>query len=556
MIHLKTKTIFSASLLLAVSGLLSRLLGLFRDNLLANFFSKSQTDIYFAAFRIPDFIYSILIMGGIAAVFIPIFSEVYKKDREEARKLTNSTLYIVLAILSSLSVAFLFLAPVLIKLITPGFSLIQQKETVTLTRILLLSPIFLGLSAVVSSILQYFNFFLAYALAPIFYNLGIIFGILVFVPLFGLKGLAYGVVLGAFSHLFIQLPSFLKLRFSFFSLPKFNLSGLGKMFRLIVPRTIGATAYQLNLVVLTAIASILPQGSLSVFNFANNLQSLPLGLIGASLAQAIFPSLSRNFARRDSNKFKENFSKSFSSLIFLVLPAGLLIFILRKQIVSLILGTAYVGKNYFGYQQLQLTSASLGIFSLAIFASASIPFLAKSFFSVQDTKTPVKISLFSVGLNISLAYYFVWLIDKKSLFSGITSTVFGLKGINYSILALPLSVSIAAVVQFFLMLYFFKKRNRDLVGKFYSLNKIIFAALFSAFLSYLSLKIISIFNFGSQLTNLLIWITVSSAVFLLIYIFISKLLSIPEWQYVENLIRNNKLIRKRGRIGKKYGKSN
>ncbi len=551
MLHIKTKTIFSASIILSASGLLSRALGLIRDNLLANSFPKGQTDIYFASFKVPDFLYSVLVMGGIMAVFIPVFSGVYKENKEEARELISSALFIVLASISLLSAILFALTPKIVDLIAPGFNSFQKVQTILLTRIMFLSPVFLGLSAVISSVLQYFNFFLAYALAPIFYNLGIILGIVFFAPIFGLKGLAFGVVFGAACHLLIQLPPFIKLRLISVKKIRIKAIGIGKMVKLMIPRTIGSIAYQINLIVLMAIASVLSEGAISVFNFANNLQFLPIGLIGIPLAQAIFPSLSRDYVNNESQEFDRKFQKAVFSIIFLALPAGLLIFVLKEQIVSLVLGFSLAAKSFFNYSQIKLTAASLGAFSLSIFASASVPFLAKSFFSTHDTKTPVKIAIFSVSLNIGLAYLFVWLINTSALFSKAISYLFSIeRNINFSIVALPLSVSISIITQFFLLLLFFKKKRIVSFSKILlPIKKIIIASFVSSIMSAIVLKIeVSFFGRGLA-ANLILFFNIS-ILFAAFYLFLLRLFNLSELGYLFNIIEKNKIL---GKIWKTRG---
>ena len=175
--HFQTKTVTFAALLLGISALISRLLGLFRDRLLAGTFGAGQDlDVYFAAFRIPDFVYGILIMGGISAIFLPVFSEYFKKDEQEAWRLASNILNCFLVLLIVICGILAIFTPWLIKFITPGFSPEQKALAVSLTRIMFLSPIFLGLSSLFSGVLHYFNRFLAYSIAPVLYNLSIIFG--------------------------------------------------------------------------------------------------------------------------------------------------------------------------------------------------------------------------------------------------------------------------------------------------------------------------------------------------------------------------------------------
>jgi len=317
----QTKTITFAAAILGLSALFSRLLGLIRDRLLAgNFGAGEELDIYFAAFRIPDFVYGILIMGGIAAVFLPVFSEYYKKNENDAWRFVNNLLNTFLFLLILLCSVLALLTPFLIDLIAPGFSPEKKDLAIDLTRIMFLSPILFGLSSLFSGILHYFNRFLAYSLAPILYNLGIIFGILFLVPIFGLPGLAYGVILGAAAHWLFQIPAAIVSGYKYKPVFNFRSPGISKVFKLMIPRTVGAAAYHLNLIVITAIASTLTVGSIAIFNFSNNLQYFPIGIIGASFAIAAFPGLCRTWAAGLKEEFSETFSSTFRQILFLIIP--------------------------------------------------------------------------------------------------------------------------------------------------------------------------------------------------------------------------------------------
>ncbi len=455
----KTKTISGSALLLAVSALVSRLLGLFRDNLLANLFTKTQTDIYFSAFRIPDFLYGILITGGIVAAFMPVFSKSYSQNAEEARKLTGATLSFFLLLLAGISLVLFIFTPLLMDLVVPGFSPEQKAVTTELVRIMFLSPILLGASAIISGVLQYFNFFLSYSLAPIFYNVGLIAGILFLSRFMGLKGLAWGVILGAFLHFLIQIPPLIKTKF----IPKisfnFRLPGIKKIFYLMLPRVIGSAAYHINFIVVTAIASGLSAGAISVFNFSNNLQSVPIGLVGISFATASFPVLSRDNTDKKPAAFARSFNSALSKILFLIIPLSILFFVLRAQIVRLVLGVSILGEGQFGWEQTRLIAASLGIFSLSLFASALIPFLARAFFSVSDTKTPVKIAVFVFMLNIVLSLLFVYILGTCPVIEEAAASVFRLQGVrDIRIVGVALAFFISAIFHFFLLMRGVKKK--------------------------------------------------------------------------------------------------
>src|SRR3989344_6422124 len=272
LLNTQTKSISFASLILAGSYLLSAFLGIYRDRLLAGRFGLSnELDVYYSAFSIPDFIALILIFGAISAAIIPIFNSYLVRSKDEAWQYINNLLNIFLSFLIAISLVAIIFAPLLIHLIAPGFSPEKKEMTVMLMRIMFLSPIILGTSSIISGILQVFHRFLVTAMAPIMYNLGIIIGILFFVPQFGLKGLAFGVVLWALLHLLIQIPAFLHSGFRYRPVFDIKSPGIKKTFTLMVPRSLGLGAGQLNTITITAIASTLMSGSIAVFTVANNL---------------------------------------------------------------------------------------------------------------------------------------------------------------------------------------------------------------------------------------------------------------------------------------------
>lgn len=395
-------TVAGGAIIIAGASIISRLLGLVRDRLLASTFGASDIlDTYYAAFRVPDLIFNILVLGALSSAFIPVFLKYWRNgesedSKKEAWQITNSILNILMAILILLGAVFFIFAPQIISLITPGFSPAKQLETANLTRVMLLSIIMFGVSNIFSSVLNSFRKFLAYAVAPIMYNLGIIIGILFFYPGLGLPGLAWGVVLGAFLHMLIQLPATLKTGYRYQWVFNYRHEGVRKMARLILPRTFGLAVGQINQLVITIIASTLIAGSIAVFNLANNLQSFPINVFGVSLAIAAFPLMSSAFAEENKEKFVVHFSVTLRRVLFLIIPASVLILLLRAQIVRVILGT-----GAFDWEDTYLTAQTLGYFSLSLFAQSLIPMLARSFYAHQDTKTPVKISIFALIINIA-----------------------------------------------------------------------------------------------------------------------------------------------------------
>jgi putative peptidoglycan lipid II flippase len=451
----QTRPITKGAFILAVSYSISAILGLIRDRLLAGHFGAGlELDVYFAAFRIPDFVYNILILGGLTVAFLPLFAEYFSRNKNEVWQMTNYVLNAFLVFLISISFIFFIFTPWLIKWLFPGFGPEHYKLAIPLIRLLFLSPIFFGISNLLSGILQYFQRFFIYSLTPILYNLGIIFGILFLAPYFGIFGVGMGVVFGAFLHMAVQIPTATKCGFSYKFILDFKYPAIKSIFKLMVPRVFGVAAQQINLIIITAIASTITSGSIAIFSISNNFQSLPIGIIGASFAVAIFPTLSRTWANGQKKEFLENFSSIFRQILFFIIPISILIFLLRNRIVEILYLT---GK--FGLEDAKLTSACLGIFSLSIFAQSLIPFLSRAFFSLQDTKTPTLITICSVLLNIVLIFSFVWLLNFSTIFSKSLIEFFSLPtGKNISLLGLPLAFSISAIFQLVLLIFFFKKR--------------------------------------------------------------------------------------------------
>jgi len=452
----KAKSINLAALILAAASFLSALLGFLRDRLLASRFGAGdELDIYYASFRIPDFISMVLILGAISAAIVPIFSSYLSRSKKEAFEFLANLFNLFLVFLIVVILILIIFTPQLISLIVPGFSGQKKELTVFLTRIMFFSPIFLGLGNIISAVLQVFQRFLITSLAPIFYNLGIIFGILFFVPKMGVVGLAWGVALGAFFHFLLQLPILFKIGFRPLKILNFSHPGFLEVMKLTIPRSIGLAASQINLIVITAIASTFFSGSIAVFNLADSLSRPLLTLIGVSLSTAAFPALSLNFANNNKEKFNLTFSQIFFKTLYLILPLSFLLFLFRNLIVEIILK---VGK--FGSVDAQLTAACLAAFSLGIFAQALILLLAKAFFALRDTKTPALASILGMLLNIFFAIVFVKLFSYPSFFQKIFLFLFNAQKINnFQVVALPLAISFSAIFQFLILFLLFQRKK-------------------------------------------------------------------------------------------------
>jgi len=427
------QSVAGAALIISFAGIISRLLGMLRDRILASQFGAAATlDIYYAAFRVPDLVYSLLVVGALSAAFVPVFTElVARHKKEKAWELASEILNLMVAAVIFISFFLALFAPFVMKLVVPGFSENKLASAAMFTRIMFLSPLFLGISAVFGGILVSFKKFLAYSLAPIMYNLGIIIGAVFLVKIMGPIGLAWGVALGAGMHMLIQYPA-VKLSGFHYQLnfrKSFRDENARKVIRLMIPRSMGMAVTQINMLVITIFASILTSGSLAVFNFANNIQSVPLGLFGISFAVAAFPHLSSLAAEKSKKEFIRIFSRTFRRIIFFVAPLSLLIFVLRAEIVRVILGA---GK--FDWEDTVLTLQVLGILSLSLIAQSLIPLLARAFYALQNTKIPFYIALASEAVNITI----VVLLIKKYEVMGLAAAFSAASALNAGLLILAL----------------------------------------------------------------------------------------------------------------------
>ena len=398
----QSKTLTGAALVLGFASLLSRVVGVVRDRILAHQFGAGiELDIYTAAFRIPDFIYNLLIVGALSAGFIPLFLDIFTKDKKEAWKFTSRVLSLTFIFVGILSLLLYYFTPQLLAILVPGFSAAERVTTAELTRAMLLSPLLLGLSAVVSSVLQSMRSFFIYSLAPILYNVGIIFGAIFFVPHFGLMGLAYGVIMGAFLHLLIQIPVLYRAGFHYSTKIPIVDKEIKKLSRSMIPRTLTLASVQVTTLFITSFASILGAGSIAVFNFANNIYSLPVGIIGVSFAIAVFPTLSQYAVAKDFDSFRRQLSLTIRQIFFFIVPITILFILLRAQIVRVLLGT-----GQFNWENTIATATTVGMFSISLFSQCLLALFNRTFYALQNTKTPLYIALISMLITAILSFYF------------------------------------------------------------------------------------------------------------------------------------------------------
>ncbi|HEY8108624.1 MAG TPA: murein biosynthesis integral membrane protein MurJ [Patescibacteria group bacterium] len=422
-----------AAAILGVAYFASRLLALVRDRLLATGFGPGpELDAYFAAFRIPDFIFNVLIFGAISSAFIPVFAGyLANKKKETADKVGSVVLTAgIILLIGVAGVAFVF-APELAPFIAPGFTDAQLKEVAELTRIMLLSPIFFGIGGIFGSVLHSHQRFVAYSVAPLLYNLGIIAGALV-APELGVKYLAWGVAAGAFLQMCIQVVAGLRTGFRFRPNLSIRHPGVRRIFWLMIPTTIGAAILQINFLVETVIASTLQAGSLAQFWLATSLSMVPVSVVGAAFATAVFPVLAKAASTHQTSLYVENLVTVIRKILFVIIPVSIAVMLLRAQIVRLVYGA-----GNFDFDDTRYVTSILGILAVSLFAQALVPLLSKAFYAIRNTRTPVIIAGVAMLVNVAVAI-------PASHYLGVVG--------------LALAFSLASIVQVALLFFFLSSK--------------------------------------------------------------------------------------------------
>ncbi|KKS23816.1 MAG: Integral membrane protein MviN, partial [Candidatus Nomurabacteria bacterium GW2011_GWC2_41_8] len=457
-----------AALLLGCFTLFSQILALFRDRSIAHFIGPSSSlDAYYAAFRVPDLIFICIASLASVTVLIPFMAAKMParshdgsgvggdggKATSEAQKYLNDIFTVFFSLMIFVSLAAFFLMPYLAPLIAPGFAPLFQEKLILLSRIMLLSPILMGLSNLFGTVTQLFHKFFIYSLSPIFYNLGIIAGVLFFYPIFGIYGLAIGVVLGALMHLGIQFYASRSCGFTLKFSPSVNFKDIKQAAAASFPRTLGLAFNNIALISIIALASFLKSGSISIFNFSFNLQSVPLNIIGISYAVAAFPTLAKSFSGGRKDEFKKHLKSTARAIVFWSLPVIFLFIVLRAQIVRVILGS-----GSFSWDDTRLVAAGLAIFSVSILAQGMIALLSRSYYATGNTKRPLLVNFSCSVLIIILSYVFIDFFKNALLFRYFMESLLKVNDIaGTEVLMLPLAYSIGTILNFILHWIFIKR---------------------------------------------------------------------------------------------------
>jgi putative peptidoglycan lipid II flippase len=388
------QTVGNAALIISGAYLLSRLLGLLRTRLLvAHFGISPDVSAYYAAFRLPDLLFALLVSGAFAVAFIPVLAAKLEKDQQEDAWRVASTLLnlLVIGTVAGGALIIIFAGP-LVSILTPGFDQHTHDVTVHLTRIMAVTPVLFAISTVLGSIQQAFNRFLIFSLAGVLYNVGIIVGIVAFAPHLGVYGVAWGVVLGVISQALLQWLGLYGLGFKYRPVINLKLDGVVTTLKLMVPRGIDQGLDQINYTVETIIGSTVSASAIAQFSLANDLKNVPLVLIGTSISTAVFPRLAARAAAGAHERLTETYVSTARVILFLAIPSALFAFVTRGYIVRLLIG--------FGNQD---TANTLGAFAGTIVFTSLFMLVSRMFFAMQDTKTPLFLSLLCIPSNVLLS---------------------------------------------------------------------------------------------------------------------------------------------------------
>ncbi|HZQ30048.1 MAG TPA: murein biosynthesis integral membrane protein MurJ [Patescibacteria group bacterium] len=505
----RQNNILSAAVVIAITIVISQILGLVRQRLLVSIFGASDTlGVYLASSRLPDLLFQIIIAGALSSAFIPIFSEYLGKEKyEDANKLGSSLLILGLGAFSIIGVLLFIFSKELSSLVAPGFSKEQIALMASLTRIIIAGELLFIVGSFFSAVLQSYSHFFIPGIASALYNLGIILGIKLLSPVVGVYSAAYGVVLGALIFVLVQLPLVKRVGFSFIPKASIKNKGVMEVFKLMGPRTLSLGVFQLGSVLIVTLISFLPSPGRSyvIFDYAQTLAFAPVALFGQAIAQAAFPILAKEKDKLEH--FRETFITSMSQLLYVILPVSALFLVLRIPIVRLVFGA-----SQFDWQATVLTGRTLAFFSISIFAQALSYLISRGFYALHDTKTPLVIGTITTAFMLIMGAIFIF---TRKL--GVES--------------IALSYSIASIINIVVLFVLLNKRTGgfDMQNILFSFGKIFVATIFTGIALYVPIKILDQLIVDTTKTlGLLILTGISSFAGLSFYLFLTWLFNVKE----------------------------
>ncbi len=524
-ITVKQQTLLSAASVVMLMVLASNVLGFARERLLNTYFSADDLGVYYAAFRLPNLLFELLVMGALSTAFIPVFTHTLVKDRKEsAFHLAACMVNISMIAVLILSVILFIFTRQLSYILVPNFSEPERLQMIFFTRIMLIGqliPLILG--NFMTGMLQSFQYFLLPALAPVVYNLGIIAGIVFLTPLYGLSGAVFGVVIGAALFLFIQLPLVWQIGYRHKPGIDFKNREVKEMVRLMLPRTFGLAVSQIDTTVDLILASFLGTRFITIFYYAQRLQQFPISLFGATFAQAALPIFSIEAAKDDLTQFKKMILASLHQTLFFVLPVSTMLIILRIPVVRLVYGAAK-----FDWDATLATGQTMSLFAISIFAQCIVQLFARAFYALHDTKTPVAVGAVAVVINTILSLLFVSMLDLP-------------------VWSLAISTTVANFFNAALLMFFLNRKVAGFDTKAFITPplKMITASIITGVFLYIPMKLLDKLVFDTtRVFDLILLTAVATASGLSVYTFLAWFLDIEEVDALFRLLQKVKRMPK------------
>lgn len=451
----EVRGLHEAAYILALFALGSQLLALVRDRLIAHQFGAGETlDIYYAAFRVPDLLFALFASVLSVYVLVPFVADRLTDSVERARELISAVFAWFLVGYAGMALVVFVCAPLIAAKLFPGFSAAEQELLVVLLRILLAQPFFLAFSSLLGVATQIHRKFVLYATSPLLYNIGIILGVVAFYPVFGVAGLALGVVVGAAAHLLVQVP--FALHSGLFPRLTFGTdrAALAAIVRASLPRATTLALHQVVFLALSGLATLMAAGSVAVLQFAYNLQSVPLTIIGVSYSVAAFPTLARLFSEGERSAYLAQVAAALRAIIFWAIPALAIIIIIRAQLVRVILGT-----GAFDWDDTRLVAAALALFTISLAAQAVHLLVVRAFYAGGDTRTPLAVTLVSSAGIVVLAGLLTGIYDRvPALAETLGSFVRADQFVGVEVLLLPLAFSVVLLLHAAVLVWLFCRR--------------------------------------------------------------------------------------------------
>ncbi|MEN9647214.1 MAG: hypothetical protein RLY57_18 [Candidatus Parcubacteria bacterium] len=485
----ETKGLHQAAYLIGFFTFLSQILALVRDRIFAHVFGAgSLLDMYYASFRVPDLVFVTVSSLVSVSVLVPFLAQADTHDK--AKKAINSLFTFFFGLMCVVIGIVAWYMPELVRHLVPG---ITDPALITMSRILLLSPLILGVSNLCGGIIQAKRRFLSYALSPIFYNIGIILGLMVFYKPYGVAGLMYGVVVGAALHLLIQIPAVMKEKL----IPRFTLriewKSIRDIFLLSVPRTLTLANTQLIMLYCISLASLFAVGSISIFTFAYNLQSVPLAIIGVSYSLAAFPTLSRLWHEKDLISFRKELWAGVRHILFWSIPVIVLFIVLRAQIVRTILGS-----GAFSWEDTRLTAAALALFAISVAAQSIVLIFVRALYAMGKTSKPFVYACIGSCVSVIAVWYGFNTVWGMNVLHACAVWLKVADISDTSVLLLPLAFSVGIIVQASLLWNFCQRTCGIERGVFQSLWQSCLASLAIGYIAYVGLNVFdTVFNLNT-----------------------------------------------------------